>query len=845
MSNHTNKDLYYQNLLINRHVGGYADPQLESVNQYIHEQQKVLGNGNQKLPPDVRYFQNNMSNNPGNNIKSNYENQNQQNNSLNYSLNDTLNSTYSYGCCGGSSMPPVTNSFNTFNNNSGYNGSSRKKDVYLRKDLDKYDPYDGFLYKKGLMSDGYQKRRTKSIFIDVNSDFRDKKPSIVTEPSILLQKDPLEFQNDSSIITIKHKNSGFEVNDPITLSDAISKSSILRTFRDINQPTFDIPPGCNIMKIYYDHGIPTDYTGDTIMVILNGIKGDRGSADSSGFLGSMPTNVINTIHTLKLTLTNADMLCTIEDIVTLRNDPGYFGPSPNFFFVVLPVVMQQSSNQSPVPYTLRDYNFKLIFQSLYGIPLNQINATYPTDPLHLYGYHVIRSVTNDGYTINVPTKASVLGILGAKVLGGGNSVYVSRITTVNPGYPDPNSYKINLGKVFHNVITMRLVSSEIPNTEKAIKNTPVSKANNKIYWNDIDDGDYLYSVSIPPGNYNPSDLITALGEQFAKTPRIGAIDPSQKALLGITYTSTHFIQITINQNTDEVIFKSYKETVLPIPDSSNNTTNPIIEVIPDIPDSSIITVDADTTYQLTIQHENHGMTVPGQIILIQNAIAHKGIPATVINGEHIVTEILNVNTYRISLPRFNLLDDRTETGGGSNVFIYIPDTFRLRFDQPDTLGKVLGFRNPGDLSSVYDYASIISNNDPYAFETEENALGQPIIIKNNALQFSGDNYIIMVAEPIKTFYTMGKVKDAFAKIILCDSPGQILYNTFVPIYHVFDDPLNELYELTVSFYSPDGILFDFNGVEHSYTLEVVIVNDIPDGTGISASTGKNYNQEIR
>ena len=643
-------------------------------------------------------------------------------------------------------------------------------------------------------------------------------------------KDSLQFKNNSNILTIKHPNNNFEINDPITLTGAMSKFSILRTFRGVDLPTFDIPPGCNFMKIYYTHGIPLSYTGSTIFISLDEIKGDRGSSESSSFLGSMPINVINSTHALKLTLTDSDILCQTGDIEVLRNDANYFTLSPDYFFVVLPIKMQNIPNQNP--YTLRDYNFKLTFESLFGIPLNQINAIYPTDPNHIFGYHIIKSVSTNEYTIELPIKAITLT---DTVLGGGSCVYVSKVTAVNTGYPDPNNYKIDLGNVFHDVVTARLISSEIPNTEKAIKDNPISKANNKIYWNDIDDGDFLYSISIPPGNYTPSDLIAALNSQFAATPRVNVTDSSQANALGITYTSTHFIQTTINQNTDEVQFKSFKEFIL---------QNPIIEVIPDIPDSSIITVDPTVTYQLTMNHPNHGMTSAGQIILIQGAIDHKGIPATVINGEHIVTEIIDANKYRISLAKFNLLSDRTETGGGVNVFIYIPDLFRMKFDQSDTLGKVLGFRNPGDPSSITEYKSVISNKDLYAFETSQNALGQPIIIKNNALQFSGDNYIIMVAEPIKTFYTLGKVKNAFAKIILCDSPGKILYNTFVTMFHTFDDPLHELFELTISFYSPDGTLFDFNGIEHSYTLEIVTISDIPDGTGISANTGKNYNQEI-
>lgn len=797
-----NNDVLYNNLQINRHVGGYQQPQLESVSQYISEQQSILKDDNKKLPPNVRYYQQTT--------------EDQQYNREIPSYTEYLNQ----GCC---SQPYISPNRQQYQN-------KQYKDVYMRNDKKRYDPYSGFLYQKGLMSDGDQRRLIRSFFIDINSSFRDINPNVVVDTPILLQNNPITFTNDSNTLFINHPNNNFSVGDHIVVSGVVAKNSILRTFRGTNLPTFEIPASCNFMKIYYNHNIPLTYIGSNITISLSGIKGDRGTTTSSSFLGSIPINILNTTHTVKLSLSDSDILCTTASIEAITGDPNYFLPSPDYFFVVLPVIMQPVTGSSP--YTLRDYNFQLRFLSLNGIPLNQINANYPISPAQLYGYQTITSVSSTGYTINVPTIAA---INTATLNSGGSNIYVGLIININTGYPNPNYYKIDLGNVYHDVIAVRLVSSEIPNTEKAIKDNNIGNANNKLYWNDIDDGDYLYSIAIPPGNYSPTDLISALDTAFANTPRINASDPTLAASLGITYTSKHFIQTQINQNTDVVTFNSYKEFIV---------NNPIVEIIPDIPDNPVIATDPNITYQITIYQPGHGMSVPGSVILIQNAIANKGIPATIINGQHIVTEIVDANRYRITLPKFNLLSDRTETGGGVNVFIYIPDTFRMLFNQPDTLGAVLGFRNPGSPSSITNFSTVISNTDKYAFETSTNALGQPINITNNALQMSGVNYIIMVADPIKTYTTLGKIKNAFAKIILCDSPGRILYNTYVNMFHTFDSPLNELKDLTVSFYNPDGTLFDFNGIDHSYTLEVVTVSDIPEGTGISANTGKNYNQQV-
>jgi len=822
MSDHTNRNLYFKNLYLNRHVGGTMSPQLQTEKSYIDDQEKVLIGQNIMLPPMNRYNTNYDNNNNNNN-------NNNKNKSHDTSYKNILQNNYNYGCC---RNPNIKNNISMLNN--GNMSSSLKNDVYLRGE-DKYDPYNGYMYKKGLMDDGNQRRKIQSTFIDINSLWRIINPSINTNTPILLSQDPLQFTNNSNTVFINHPNSGYSVNDPITLTGVFSKISTLRTFTN-NIPTFEIPAGCNFMKILYNHGIPLNYTGTSIQIELSGIQGDRGTTDTSAILGSIPTNIINGPQTVMLTLTDDDILCTTNSIIASTGNPNYFSVSSNYFFIILQSQMQNLGDQTP--YTLRDYNFTLTFNSLAGIPLNIINATYPISPNNLNGFQLIKSVNNNGYTISLSMPAIInTGTLGY-FNGGGKAIYVSLITDIINGYPDPNSYNIPLGDVFHNVLSVRLVSTEIPNTEKMIRDTPTERANNNIYWNDIDDGDYLYNIVIPPGNYSPTDLITIIQNQFSQTLRINAITEESRAALNITYTANHFVQTSINQNTDEVTFQSYKEFIV---------NYPINSVIPEPPDSPAITVDPNITYQLVINQPGNGMITSGLTILIQGAIAHKGIPADIINGEHVVNSInysQNSNLYTIQLPVFNLQDDRSSTNGGIGVFIYIPDLFRMRYDQPYTMGSVLGFRNPGASTSITNYNTIISNKNPYQYESGTNTLGQSIQITNNAIQLSGDNYIIMVIDQLKTLKTIGSIKNAFAKIILCDLPGKILYNSFVPINYVFDNPIYELHELDISFYSPDGYLFDFNGVDHSFTLEIVTISDIPDGTGLNANTGKNYNQKI-
>lgn len=819
MSDHTNRDVQFRSKFYDRHVGGYNDAQ--DKNQHLEQQLENIEDNDRYLPPRLRYDQSFMLgqrrqiaptgvnfNNHGMNMNPNRAN------SISL-INSGLGCTD--GSCGGSSGG--LNGVSGYNAQSIHNNGGRtphdvqtfvdtRPDVYLRRDQDKFNPYNGFLYDKGLMNDGTQLRRYDTIYIDINSEYRSRKPSLNIQETFILRNNPIRFTENSTRLIITQPNHPFEINDPITIENVFGRIATLRTFDEMNNATFDIPVGGNFMKVFFEHGVPPG-KDDDVQVQISGIQGNRESANKTQYLGSIPVNIINSTHVLKTTLSIP------EDQQPEGLPPDYFNPSPDYFFV-------QFNRRLTEGFTLRDYNFKLRFLAIAGIPINKINARYPIDPLHLKGFHIIKNTTRNTYEIDIDIRA--FSTLDA----GGNCVTIGQIEAVNTGFPNANCYTVSLGRTYHNIISARMVSSEIPNTERAIRDFPTERVNNKIYWNTIDDGDFLYNICIPNGNYTPESLSAVIETLFLNTDR-----QSSGADVGGSHTERHFMQVEINTNTDNVEFSLFKENIL---------NNPISQVVPGIstgtdPEQVI----PGETYQLVIEHPGHGMTETGETILIQGAISHLGIPPETINQSHQVVQINSEDEYVISLPPFNLLPVREDTGGGVNVGIFIPDLFRLRFDQPDTMGRVLGFRDPGDPSSITPFARTISNKDPYEFEQSTNAFGETIVIENNALKMAGENYIVMVAEPLETFNSISNVKNAFAKILLCDLPGRILFNTFVPTVHHFKDPLHELSELEIKFLSPDGSLFDFNGCDHSFTLELVTVNDIPEGSGINANTGKNYN----
>lgn len=751
------RDVYTQ-----RHIGGKKRP--DNNQEYINNQQNILENNNRYLQPNVRY------NNP---------------------RTSTPSKSISYG------------------------NDNVRKDIYMRNDKDRYDPYDNYLYTKGLMQDGETIRRFRTSFVNIDSRKRITLPSADLDESVALGEDPLDFSANSKNVFIKHPDHNYEIGDLIALDNVFGDLFILRTFDDRGVPSFSIPRGCNIMKITLPqkHNL-NNYNDDIIEIDISGVKGDRGSIETSSYLGNLPVNIINTRHKIIINpnANDLDPNCVPPQ--------GFLDPSDNDIFVILPLTMH---NDNP-PYVLGEYSYRVKFLAIAGIPINLLNSGYPIDPARRQGYLVITAIRDNGYFIETPVAALT------DDTGGGDCVNVSKILSINTGYPNANNYTINLGNTFHDVISVRLVSFEFPNSDTAVRAFPPERANNKIYWNDIDDGDFLYSIEIPAGNYSSSDLILKMESLFLNTPRVNS-----GANIGSNYEPNHFIKVGINSTTNEVTFESFKEFCL---------IQPIIEVTPEITTGEPNREEeANSQYTITINHPGHSMVTPGQTILISGALSHVGIPSTIINGEQTVTEIIDADTYKITFPKcsFNLSDTRVETRGGAAVTILIPDLFRLRFDEDDTMGALLGFRNPGDPNSIFPFQQKISNKDRYEFDLDENALGEQVIIDNNSIQLSGDDYVLMVVEPLVALRSVGDIRDAFAKIQLCDTPGKVLFNTHVSTPIKYVDPEHQIDDLIITFYTQDGFLYDFNGIDHSFTLELVTVNDIPVGTGINANTGRNYN----
>ena len=258
-----------------------------------------------------------------------------------------------------------------------------------------------------------------------------------------------------------------------------------------------------------------------------------------------------------------------------------------------------------------------------------------------------------------------------------NRYYKEQITYVNIDsrnrnknqYPTQDTYRMNLGRAFSNVKSVSLKSTEFPNTQMAIKSTPVELANNKIYWQIEDtanegfaEGNQTYVATVREGNYTASTLQEEMMIEMNSVRRTGHTDKP----------FNNFV-VSIDTITDIVSISSFNLILL----------------------SNALSATAGTGI-ITVSHTAHGFT-SGLKIEIANATRVGGIEKDLINGPHVVDKI-DDNSYR-----FDLSDDtfgtgtgivasKTQVAIGGDITIGTGVPFKLLWGSyTDTPGDLLGF----------------------------------------------------------------------------------------------------------------------------------------------------------
>jgi hypothetical protein len=432
-----------------------------------------------------------------------------------------------------------------------------------------------------------------------------------------------------------------------------------------------------------------------------------------------------------------------------------------------------------------------------GIPNRYIEADYPTNNQRLNGNHKISVLNSNTYQIKIDKKGK------SNEFGGGDIVQVARVFDISIGYPNPNNYTVLLNKTFFNIIKIEMISTIIPNTQPVIQ----EGVNNKLYWQNEDDGNVIYSIELDSGNYTPTTLKTAIESKFSEVTFIN------------NSTQKHNFKINIDTITNQVTF---------------------INIIANHLSSALEIALGSTT--LIITHENHGLT-NDDFILISDATTIGGIKPEEINKKHQISFISN-DKYSVELNVPSTFatseEEQNATGGGVFFTVNIFIRFRLLLDRSDTIGILLGFNNANNSNYILPPFNIEVKNTTY------NVLNNTS--KNGTIIFSGENYIYMTSNILAnhtTFLKTQKVDNIFAKILFSDVPGHYIYNSYIAHPIIFEEPLSKLNKIDIQFLKQNGELYDFNGVEHSFSIEITEHVDAVNDTGLNTRSGyiKNYNEK--
>lgn len=708
-----------------------------------------------------------------------------------------------------------------------------------------YNPLTDWKEKHGLV--GETNSRYDVHYLHIDSSDRQIIPTMEISDYYTLSENPILTTELSNKIFISHPNNTFQVEDKITIDGLAPAKYKLRFEPTATTRPIEFEIGKTYMTINFNHGIPESHASDSevgrLFIMIENFTNEQPTSSTGNgmYYGNITLTFINSVH--NFFLVDPDLGITYN---------------PTKLYVTLPYAYDTYPG---TPTTIPSY-FDITLYYVNGLPMNEINAQYPTDIYHNNYYQIIREVTSDGYYVDL--NSSYYALSSGNV--GGKTIRIGRISNFIGGYLEPNNYVIPLERIYKNVVSVRLISSEFPNSEYVIKDYPESSRNNKIYWQNYEDGSYVYSIEIPPGKYNPTTLTNIIESKFYDTKRFYYPSVTQN------YTDHNYMQVTIDTDTDTTTIKSYKQAIMTrafenmyyiITNSSTGQDHAFTPV------AATPTLDPNAHPEqlypifIVIKYIKHGLKmntsyvshvagqdyVPndtkGDTIIISGVTAFKGVSAEKIDGTYEVYApnaalgLSAIDYFMIKLQPFDIGQYTTRGDGqfGGIFNMYIPNIFRLLFNYSDTIGKLLGFPNTGETYAVTKYAESITNKDAYQPDISPE-MTIDATTPGNAIILSGHNYILMVCNEFPVIETIGKIKDAFAKILLVGIPGKTCFNTFVSTPKIFYEPIQELSQLTLSFYSPVGELYDFNGLEHSFTIEITTLDELPFDTHINTHTGK-------
>jgi hypothetical protein len=658
-----------------------------------------------------------------------------------------------------------------------------------------YDPYFEYLNNKNLYNINNRVIKNK-VYVNIDSSLRNLSDSMVVDKYYMLENNSLVFADKSSTlkILINNANRIFNVDDQITIRGykyyTINYSNTKFYFKNRSDVVIiDIQPNYTVELPYYD-----------IQIKISNV-----TYKNTNFYKNIPLNIINQLVSVKL----------------------YNDGDGNFKFqFIMPQTFYTDNDDDH--FIVSDCS--VTYYNVGNLPIGLVNAALPLSEYSMTGYLLVTSVSNDYIIVNLNNEVSLnsnITIPNSQWIGndfytGTNKIEIGKITNILKASSSQSSYSINLEKELTNIVSIRMISSEIPNTYKNIfgVNINLKNGNNLFYWQNYYE-DSINSITIPTGYYTYEDLATTMEKLINETPR---------TLVQYSNNYNNF-SITLNYQTNISTFKSYNIYKLP------NCFQSIAQ-------------QDDNSYIITIVHETNNLKV-GDMITISGAIDYYYISKNDINTEHQIYNIVNSNIYQILITNINIITNNlstttnTKNNGGYGITIKTNNSFRLLFNLPNTVGNIIGFVLVGTSAAITPYCSLNNNYTITNLESYQNDIQKIYILNNinyskygNTYDRNAIKYILLSCNSnLNKNSTPNGIK-YFYKILLNNTPNTMMYNTFVDAPLTFISPIKSLSSLNFNFYTPGGSPFIFFNADHSFTLEITCISNYPENLPINTFTSK-------
>ena len=131
-------------------------------------------------------------------------------------------------------------------------------------------------------------------------------------------------------------------------------------------------------------------------------------------------------------------------------------------------------------------------------------------------------------------------------------------------------------------------------------------------------------------------------------------------------------------------------------------------------------------------------------------------------------------------------------------------------------------------SSLYKNLNLIESNNLFSDITPMGIGGNVYKLIQDEPVNVENNFINMCISGLGTIQNIGSnvIDDIFAKILLPSGSGAVHYDTFTTTGKDFyEKPMRELTELDIKFVDNNNQLIDFNGYDHSFTIEIVELDE--------------------